>query len=440
MRIAPSAFLCILLGFVFSAYSPALAQSSDPGHKHVVRDPAAAALNQLLASAQEALNNNDFDTAAQDYQDYLAKKPDDAIAHFQLGYAYTGMDKPADAKTEYEKAIELDPDMDAAYLNLGLTLLDKDPAAAIEPLQKTVELKPDEPRPKFLLGWAYERSGKLALAVEQYQAAEKLDDKNFDIPFALGRTLLTMNRPADAEAEFRAAIALRPDSAPAHLGLVQSLVAEKKPEAAESEMASYLAAQPNDTDVRISHASVLIDLGKYDDAIAELEKVSAASSGNIRVLKLLSDAYFEKKRYADAVPLLEKAATLAPEDPEITARLGHLYLEKKDYPNAVKELAVALKMDPSSNDVLADLVGAQYLSKNYAAALQGIDLLSQRKPLPIGSVFIRATCYDRLGQKELALESYKKFLELNKDLNNDMYFEAAGRARTLTHELEEKKR
>lgn len=444
MRIASSAFVWIVLGVVFGVCvtpSAASAQAStNPGHKHTVQDPEAAALNQLLASAQQALNKNDFETAAQGYQEYLNKKPDDAIAHFQLGYAYTGLKKAEDAKAEYEKAIEIDPDMDAAYLNLGLTLLDTDPAAAIEPLKKAVELKPDEPRPKFLLGWACERSGKLPEAVEQYRAAEQLDTKTFDIPFALGRTLLTMNRATDAEPEFRAAIALQQDSAPAHLGLAQCLIAEKKFDGAESELNAYLTAQPNDIEARIYHASLLMDLKKYDDAIADLDKLPASASDNIRVLKLRSDAYFEDKRYADAIPLLEKAVVLSPKDPDIPARLGHLYLEKKDYPNAVKELSVALKMDPSSTDTLADLVSAQYLSKNFGAALEGIDLLAQRKTLPIGSLFIRATCYDRLGQKQLALDSYKKFLELNKDETSDMYFESAARARTLTRELADKKR
>jgi tetratricopeptide (TPR) repeat protein len=90
--------------------------------------------------------------------------------------------------------------------------------------------------------------------------------------------------------------------------------------------------------------------------------------------------------------------------------------------------------------VLTDLVMAQYLSKNYQAALQGIDLLSQRKPLPAGSWFIRATCHDRLGEAAQALDAYQKFLQLNKDENSDMYFVATSRVRTLERELKDKKR
>jgi tetratricopeptide (TPR) repeat protein len=117
-----------------------------------------------------------------------------------------------------------------------------------------------------------------------------------------------------------------------------------------------------------------------------------------------------------------------------------VYLENKQYADAVRELIAAFKMDSASDDVLKDLVLAQYLNKNYPAALEGIDLLSKRESLPPGSWFMRATCYDKLEQPANALEAYQRFLQLNKDQNNDMYFEAAARARTLTRELRDKKR
>ena len=150
--------------------------------------------------------------------------------------------------------------------------------------------------------------------------------------------------------------------------------------------------------------------------------------------------YFRKKQYDNAVPVLLKAIALAPKDQDLPAQLGHAYLEKKDFPDAVNELVIAIKMNPASNDVLADLVTAEYLNKNYPAALRGLDILAQRETLPLGSWFVRATCYDKLGQQAPALEAYQKFLQLNKDLNSDMYFEAAARARTLTRELQDKKR
>jgi tetratricopeptide (TPR) repeat protein len=433
-------FLSVLASCALSAAVAApLVSAQAPSRKRIPADPAALALDNLLTGAQAAMDRKDFPAAVQNYQDYLAKKPDDALVHFDLGYAFMSMQKLPDAKGEYEKAIALDPKMGPAYLNLGLTLVDLDPPSAVAPLQKAIELAPNQPGPKFLLGLALEKTHKLSEAIEQYQAAEALDGADFDIRFALGRALLNAGHASEAEPEFRAARGMRPDNAVTQLGLARSLIMQRHLDEGAAEMEKYLAMQPGDTGARVERASALVDMAKYEDALAELDQAATAGPEGLRALKLRSQIYFEKKRYADAVPVLQKARALAPQDPSLPARLGHVYLENKQYADAVRELIVAFKMDSSSDDVLKDLVLAQYLNTNYPAALEGIDLLSKRESLPPGSWFMRATCYDKLAQPANALEAYQRFLQLNKDTNNDMYFEATARARALARELKEKK-
>jgi Flp pilus assembly protein TadD len=429
--------VCVFLG----AAAASSAQTVGTSRTRIPQDGAAVALNNLQAQAQAAMDRKDYEAAVTAYQEYLSKKPDDATVHYDLGYAYTAMQKSAEAKTEYEKAISLDPKMAAAYQNLGLTLLTSDPAAAVAPLQKAAELLPENARAKWLLGTALEKNGKLDLAIDQYEAAKKLDDKDPDIRTSLGGALLRAGRPGEAESAFREAISLHPEGAAAgqvHIGLAQTLIAEKKTEEAAKELAAYLASRPDDANARMELAAELAELGKNDEALAELDRATAGKPENLRALKLRVQIAFQRKRYDDAVPALQKAIALAPQDGDLVAQLGHIYLEKRDYPDAVNELIVAFKMNPASNDVLGELVTAQYLNKNYSGALKALDVLSQRKTLPMGSWFIRATCYDKLGQPAQALDAYKKFLELNTDLNNDMYFEASARVRTLNRELKKK--
>lgn len=437
------------LGAALLAFSvgAASAQTVGTSRTKIPQDPAAIELNRLLSAAQDAVSKNDYASAAQDYRDYLAKKPDDAVVHYDLGYAYTALQKPSEAKSEYEKAIALDPKMAAAYQNLGVTLIPTDPAAAIEPLQHAAELMPEDARTKWLLGIALEATKKDALAIEQYQAAAKLDAKSVEIRNSLGFALLRAGSAGEAETEFREALSLLPAGQPAgaaadqaHKGLLQALLAQKKNDDAAAEMGAYLAAHPHDASMELEHASLLVEAGKDDDALAELDKVAAAGPESLRALKLRALIYFHKKQYDNAVPVLVKAIALAPQDPELPAQLGHAYLEKKDYANAVTVLVAALNMNQQSVDVLKDLVAAEYLSKNYPAALHGLDVLAQKETLPMGSWFVRATCYDKLGQAALALDAYKKFLEMNKDENSDMYFEASARVRTLTRELANHKR
>ena len=442
MTIGSKSLACWALVALLGASGSVSAQSESSHQKktHRLQDPEEVALNNLLASAQVAMEKKDYAAAAQNYRDYLVKRPGDANIHFQLGYAYTALQKISEAKAEYEKAVALDPKMAPAYLNLGLTLLDSNPVAAVAPLQKTVELEPGNSESKYLLGVALERSGKPALAIEQYKAAEQLDEKHFETRLALGRALLKSNSAPEAESEFRAALALRPDSAPARLGIAQSLLTQKKSEAAAAELAAYLRLQPADNEVRVQRASLLASLGENDDALAELDFAAQAAPESVSALKLRAQIYYQAKRYDDTVAVLERASRLDPKGADIPAQLGHVYLEKKDYPNAVRVLLVAWKMNPNDNDILGDLAAAEYLNKNYPAALQALDVLSKRRTLPLGTLFIRATCYDKLGQAAEALEAYQKFLSLNKDESSDMYFEAAARARFLAHELKEKKR
>jgi tetratricopeptide (TPR) repeat protein len=257
----------------------------------------------------------------------------------------------------------------------------------------------------------------------------------------LGQALLSAGRDKEASAAFHDALALQPKGralAAAHLGLGRAAIAQKRPDEGASELASYLQMEPGDTEVRIDRASALVDLGKNDDALAELDRAAASGPEQLRALKLRSEIFWEKKRYDEALPVLQKAAAIAPRDADLLALLGRVYLQKKDYPNAVRCLAAAYNMNPGANDLLADAIEAEYLNKNYKETLAALDALAKREELPLGSWFMRAACYDNLGDAADALDAYQKFLQLNKDENSDMYFIATARSRALTRELQDK--
>jgi Flp pilus assembly protein TadD len=153
-------------------------------------------LNDLLDEAQAALDKDDFAAAVPPLQKFLAEKPDVAYAHFQLAYAYTGLHQVDEARAEYDKAIALDAKMSAAHLNLGILLLEKDPAAAAVSLRKAVELTPSQSRPRLLLGLALERTGDLPGAADAFAAAVSLDPADAEAQVHLGNVDLRLKIPA----------------------------------------------------------------------------------------------------------------------------------------------------------------------------------------------------------------------------------------------------
>ena len=56
-------------------------------------------LAPLLQQANDAIDKMDFAAALDPLQKYIAQRPDDPYAHFQLGYAYAGLKRPEDAKS-----------------------------------------------------------------------------------------------------------------------------------------------------------------------------------------------------------------------------------------------------------------------------------------------------------------------------------------------------
>jgi tetratricopeptide (TPR) repeat protein len=416
--------------------APARQAKKSPAKKDEPSDP----LAPLLQQAAAALDKKDYPAAVQALQSYLAQRPDDATVQFQLGYAYSEMHRWDEAQAAYKKAIALDAKLAPAHLNLGLVLLERDPAAAIEPFARAAELVPDKARPRYLLALAYERGGNLSAAVEQYQAAEKIDAKDYEVRFALGRALLRGNRAPEAESEFREALAIRADSTPARLGLAESLRTQKKLEAAAEEFAAYLDRQPQDRDARIERAAILSDLARHDQALEELDRADVAAPPSLESLKLRAAIYMQRKQWPQAAEALQKAFPLAPRDPELRSRLGHALLEQRDFPSAERELKTALALDRSQTEALRDLVAVYYLAEQYPAALAALDELDKREAPAAGSWFVRATCYDKLGRKPEALAAYQKFLDLDQEHDEKRGFQARQRIRTLTRELERKKR
>ena len=395
-------------------------------------------LNDLLDEAQAALDKNDYEAAIPPLQKFIAEKPDVAFAHFQLAYAYTALKRPDDARQEYERSIALDPKMPEAQLNLGVLLLERQPAAAVAVLRRAVELLPSESRPRYLLGLAQERSGDFSGAAESFAGATRLDPKDLDSLTRLGQVLLRLGKSADAEGKFRAALELQPKSAEALEGLAQSLDQQKKPQAVDA-YRDYLAAQPGDKAARSRLVRLLVEQQKYDEAVAENAKDNAGQPATVDDLKLRADIEINQKKLDEAITTLRRAIALAPNDAQLHGGLGRIYLEKRQFADAEKELKAALELDRNNLAYWKDLSSTYYLAGNCQAALAALDVIGKAEAGGAGTWFIRALCYDKLNQVQPALDAYRKFLELDENKNPDQVWQANQRIHVL-EKVAEKKR
>jgi superkiller protein 3 len=395
-------------------------------------------LNDLLDEAQKDIDSNQFEAALTPLQKFIAEKPEIAWAHFQLAYAYTALKRSDEARAEYERATTLDPKMSEAFLNLGILLSEKDPAAAVAPLRRAVELLPAQSRPRFLLGLAQERSGDIPAATESYEAALHLEPRDVETVIHLGNLYVGLKRYADAESKFRAALELEPKSAPALFGLAQTLDAQKKPEAADA-YREYLAANPDNPAARSRLIHWLLDQKQYDAALAELDRAEAGKPPTLDSLRSRADIQIAQKKWDDSIVTLRKAIALAPSDAPLHGGLGRVYMQKRDFPSAEKEIKAALQLDRNNLAYWKDLSSTYYLGGNCPATISTLDLIAKAETPGPGEWFIRALCYDKLNQPKPALEAYEKFLELDQDKNPDQVWQAQQRSKVLRRMLDQKR-
>jgi Flp pilus assembly protein TadD len=424
--------------FLWQAPPPASGQASRARSRSPQEreDP----LAPLLRQANDAIDKMDFAAALDPLQKYIAQRPEEPYAHFQLGYAYAGLKRPEDAKIEFSRAIALDPRMAPAHLNLGLVLMNSDPASAAEAFRHAAELQPTESRPRFLSGFSFEKAGKFPEAIEQYRAALNLSPKDYEAHFALGRVLLRSNDMAGAEEQFRAAIASRGDAAPAQLGLASALLAQHKDEAASDALAEYLKLNPGDRSAHFDRASALLNLSRFDEALAELDRSDAGAAPSSDTLKMRGEIYMQQKKWKEAGDALKRAISLSPKDSELAEWIGHADIELHDYPAAVRILQQVYAQNPQSADVLRDLADAYFLNENCAAALEAMDRLAKLETPKPGSWFVRAICYDKLFRKVEAIEAYQKFLDQDGGQHDTQDFQARHRILVLQRELGQSKK
>jgi tetratricopeptide (TPR) repeat protein len=354
--------------------------------------------------------------------------------------------RKTEAIREYREVVAQQPDLVPARFNLGTLLLEQgNIAEAAEHLRVAVDKQPDHWAATRNLADAYASLGQVPEAKAAFEKALQL--KNEDAPSHLAYAkLLQATDLSLAEEHARRALQLEPTMEEALFVLAGILEgrfeqgASTLPEAANLYQ-QYLASHPERADVRLRLASVYLELARYADAVQVLESAREQRDAipdparALEVNRALVRAYLEMKQVDKALALLPELMTQEPQNAEWPLLWGTLLMGKKQYAEAAAAFQRATQLDAETVQGYTNLASALYLLKDYqgtVAALEKVSALGKDTP---GSFFLRAITLDRLGQKEPALENYRKFLESDGNKDPDQEFQARQRVRILTLEL-----
>lgn len=192
--------------------SPDVVESVEPatGSPEAIGTASEAIVAVSYEDAERVFEQGDYDTAAELFEAYTERKPDNPWGHYMLGLASYRSGDLVGAESAFDRAIELDPSHVKSYVNSARVLIDLGRGhEAVE--RATIALEKDTTSSDALrlLARAQASVGSAEDAIGTYRRALVLDDRDVWAMNNLGLLLIEQGCPEQALAPLARAVQLR---------------------------------------------------------------------------------------------------------------------------------------------------------------------------------------------------------------------------------------
>lgn len=274
----------------------------------------ATGMNALyLAVAQVAQRSNLAAGLPRLRAEIERQKPAQADFYIELGQAWLGVGKPAQAVVAFEQALERKPRSPVALLNLGDALTEAGQAERAEAvLQRAVTIAPNDPLLWYQLGIVHSSAGREQEAIAAFEKSTTLDPDLAEAHNLLGAALAGSGNPDGAEKEFARALEINPDLPEALGNWGHLLAARGENDQAVFYFARSVLLRPNEADVRTNYAVALAGLGRFEEAKKQIEAAVQADAGSADAHNFRGTLLEREGRAAEALNEFLEAIRLCP--------------------------------------------------------------------------------------------------------------------------------
>jgi predicted Zn-dependent protease len=203
-----------------------------------------------LSLARDLRQRGELEEALELLEDTRANRPDDVFVLHDLALTLIRMNRPADAREVLEHALAVDAEDARLHVKLGESwIASGEPARALDPANRAIELAPDRGPAYFLKGRALmflANWGEAYLALKE--ASQRDGNPQIDLTLAEACTRLAL--PAEAEAALAEAAVQLPDFLPVHLDLATLRAGAGDLDGAHAALREAEAIDANDPRVR----------------------------------------------------------------------------------------------------------------------------------------------------------------------------------------------
>ncbi len=372
--------------------------------------------------------------AIPEYQAAVDLDTTDVELRFALAQAlYTGQ-RYNEALDQYRRVVAADSEYAPGQLGIGnLFYLSgaADPkryADARGPLEKYVQLAPEDAKGWSLLGRTYysmgvamkrenpDEAGKLLdLAIADMDKSVKLGGTNKETFTYLGRAY---SEKKDWQHSIESFEKGEPTSADL-LRMAQMYAFLNQPQKADSIYSAIQAKDPTGRDAKFA----LNETGKakfrsqdYDGAIAAFRRVIALDPSADEAYYYIGLAHKQNKRYPEALDSLRQAANLAPDKADRQFWLGILYAQLDSTALAKERLSRSVALDSTGSFAgvaFRQLGFYDLLAKNYEGAIRLLERAVALNDKDSQAWLWLGQGDQNAGRSAKAIEAYRRVLQLD---------------------------
>jgi tetratricopeptide (TPR) repeat protein len=398
------------------------------------------------------LDKGDVAKALAELQEVVTRAPGNFVAHYNLGRAYAARAEWDQARQQFTKALELQPDYVTARLSLAqLQVIRGEFDSAVRSAERVLATDPGNVNARLIQSAALMGEKKFGDSRVMLDAMSKNNPGSADVQFQLGVVNLAESKFKEAEDAFRRSYQLNPANSRGLMGIVETDMAQNKTEAALALLQAETDKAPNRVDFRLALGTVAVRAGKFDLAITtfqkalELEKVSKSQGdiylrlgetyrrkgdlggamqslqkaretlpGNIMVLGTLAEVLDAAGRRTEAKQMYEAALKVDQNNPVALNNLAFLMAENNgDLDDALTKAQRAKQLLPNLAEI-SDTLGWIYLKKNLSDnAVEIFKDLVSKQPNQSTFHYHLAMALSQKGDRSRALEQLKEALKYN---------------------------
>jgi tetratricopeptide (TPR) repeat protein len=270
-------------------------------------------VQELFATARRCEQARDYGCATSHYLALIKLRPDLAEVHANLGLVYYMQHRDQEAILAFQKALQRKPDLLAANLFLGRTLVRLERyEEAVAPITKAAALAP----------------------------------KDIDILYDLGRAHMK-----SMESAYKRMADLDPDSYRVHIVLAESYEARQEAGKALEEYEEAIKRKPDLPGLHYAAANVAWKNGDLDRAQAGFERELGINPGHHLAVWKLGNVHLLRRDAGKALPYLKNAIALKPDLPQAHRDLGSALIQRGEVLEAIEHFKKVTELAPDEDTV-----------------------------------------------------------------------------------------